>query len=288
MIYDSIIIGKGPAGITSAIYIKRAGLNPLVIGKDAGSLEKADKIDNYYGFENEITGKEIFLKGLKQAENLNIDIIADEVIDIQFNDKFIIKTRNAQYETKTVVLATGSNRKTPKIKGVKEFEGRGVSYCAVCDAFFYRNKKVAVLGEGDYALNEVDHLKPVVKSIVLLTNGKKPLQSRSVSDIEINQIPIQEINGDEKVENITLSDQTKIDLDGIFIAMGVASSSDLARKLGAILDEKNNIVIDENGMTNIPGLFAAGDCTGGILQISKAIYEGTKAGLAIKKYLTKG
>ena len=286
MVYDSIIIGKGPAGITSAIYIKRAGLNPLIIGKDIGNLEKADKIDNYYGFEEGITGKELFIKGLKQAENLDIDIKTDEVIDIKYNENFFIKTRNTEYVAKTVVLATGNTRKHPKIKGIKEFEGKGISYCAVCDAFFYKDKRVAVLGEGDYALNEANHLKPLVKSIVLLTNGKEPVQNRSMPQIEINQTPIQEINGEEKVENIIFSDKTQIELDGVFIAMGVASSSDLARKVGAVLNG-NNIAIDEDGMTNIPGLFAAGDCTGGILQISKAIYEGTKVGIAIKKYLFK-
>lgn len=284
MIYDSIIIGKGPAGVTASIYMKRAGLNPLIIGKDVGALEKASIIDNYYGFETEITGKELFLKGLKQAENLNINIITDEVIDIKFDDKFIIKTRNGKYFAKTVLLATGSNRKTPKIKGIKEFEGRGVSYCTVCDAFFYRNKDVAVLGEGDYALNEAKHLMPIAKSVVLLTNGKEPAENRSIPNIEINQNPIKEIAGNEVIENITFSNNTKMNLDGLFIAVGVASSSDLARKIGAVLDG-DNIVIDENAMTNIPGLFAAGDCTGGILQISKAVYEGTKAGLAIKKYL---
>jgi len=284
MIYDSIIIGKGPAGITSAIYIKRAGLNPLIIGKDMGNLEKADKIDNYYGFEDDVTGKELFFKGIKQAENLNIDIVTDEVVDIQFNENFLVKTRNTQYVAKTVVLATGNIRKQPKIKGIKEFEGRGISYCAICDAFFYKNKRVAVLGEGDYALNEANHLKPIVKSVVLLTNGKESVQNRSISDIEINQTPIQEINGEERVESITFLDQTQIALDGVFVAIGVASSSDLARKLGAVLNG-NNIEIDENGMTNIPGLFAAGDCTGGILQISKAVYEGTNVGLAIIKFL---
>ena len=205
MIYDSIIIGKGPAGVTASIYMKRAGLNPLIIGKDVGALEKASIIDNYYGFETEITGKELFLKGLKQAENLNINIITDEVIDIKFDDKFIIKTRNGEYFAKTVLLATGSNRKTPKIKGIKEFEGRGVSYCTVCDAFFYRNKDVAVLGEGDYALNEAKHLMPIAKSVVLLTNGKEPAENRSIPNIEINQNPIKEIAGNEVIENITFS-----------------------------------------------------------------------------------
>lgn len=285
MIYDSIIIGKGPAGITASIYIKRAGLKALVIGKDGGSLEKAERVENYYGFEEPISGKELILSGIKQAENLGIEVITDEVVDIQFQGQFFVKTRNREYQAKTVILATGAGKKTPNIKGIKELEGKGVSYCAVCDAFFYRNKNVAVIGEGDYALAEVNHLLPVVKSVSLLTNGKKPVENRStMPDIAMNQTTIHEIRGKERVEEIVFSDQSQQKVDGVFIAMGVATSSDLARKLGAIT-EKGKVVVDENGMTNLPGLFAAGDCTGGILQISKAVYEGTKTGLAVIQFL---
>lgn len=285
MIYDSIIIGKGPAGITASIYIKRAGLKALVIGKDGGSLEKAERVENYYGFEEPISGKELILSGIKQAENLGIEVITDEVVDIQFQGQFFVKTRNREYQAKTVILATGAGKKTPNIKGIKELEGKGVSYCAVCDAFFYRNKNVAVIGEGDYALAEVNHLLPVVKSVSLLTNGKKPVENRSTMlDIAMNQTTIHEIRGKERVEEIVFSDQSQQKVDGVFIAMGVATSSDLAGKLGAIT-EKGKVVVDENGMTNLPGLFAAGDCTGGILQISKAVYEGTKTGLAVIQFL---
>lgn len=285
MIYDSIIIGKGPAGITASIYIKRAGLKALVIGKDGGSLEKAERVENYYGFEGPISGKELVLSGIKQAENLGIEVITDEVVDIQFQVQFSVKTRNREYQAKTVILATGTGKKTPNIKGIKELEGKGVSYCAVCDAFFYRNKNVAVIGEGDYALAEVNHLLPVVKSVSLLTNGKKPVENRStMPDIAMNQTTIHEIRGKERVEEIVFSDQSQQKVDGVFIAMGTATSSDLARKLGAIT-EKGKVVVDENGMTNLPGLFAAGDCTGGILQISKAVYEGTKTGLAVIQFL---
>ncbi len=146
MVYDSIIIGKGPAGISASIYLKRANCNVLVIGKDGGALEKTSAIDNYYGFSNTITGKELLQQGLEQAQRLEIDIETDEVVSIEKEDYFIVETRNNQYQTKTVILATGANRNTPKIKGIKELEGKGVSYCAICDAFFYRNKKVAVLG----------------------------------------------------------------------------------------------------------------------------------------------
>lgn len=147
MIYDSIIIGKGPAGISAGVYLKRAEKNVLIIGKDGGALEKTESIDNYYGFEQTISGKELLENGLKQALRLDIPIDTDEVIGISFDgNKYEIETRNKKYESKSLILATGTTRNKPKIKGIKEFEGKGISYCAICDAFFYRNKKVTVLG----------------------------------------------------------------------------------------------------------------------------------------------
>lgn len=137
---------KGRHGITASIYLKRANYNVLVIGKDGGALEKTNKIDNYYGFSNTITGKELLEEGLKQAKRLGVLLEADEVLSIEKEEYFTIETRNNTYQAKTVILATGTNRNTPKIKGIKELEGKGVSYCAICDAFFYRNKEVAVLG----------------------------------------------------------------------------------------------------------------------------------------------
>lgn len=258
---------------------------PLVIGKDAGTLEKVKQIDNYYGFQNGITGKDLFLEGIKQAEKLDIEIVSDEVTNIIYDGNFTVVTRNFEYKSKTIVLATGSSRKAPKIKGIRELEGKGVSYCAVCDAFFYRNKNVAVLGEGDYALAEAEHLLPIAKKVTLITDGKEAVQNRSF-EIDINEKKIKEVRGIESVDSVIFEDETTLETDGVFIAIGTASSTDLARKLGAVIKE-NNVEVDDNMMTNVPGLFAAGDCTGGILQISKAIYEGTKAGLSIKKYLDK-
>ena len=146
MVYDAIIIGKGPAGITASIYLKRANYNILVIGKDGGALEKTKAIDNYYGFANTITGKDLLKQGLEQANRLEIPIETDEVLSIGKEENFVVETRNNTYQAKAVILATGTSRNTPNIKGIKELEGKGVSYCAICDAFFYRNKKVAVLG----------------------------------------------------------------------------------------------------------------------------------------------
>ncbi len=197
-----------------------------------------------------------------------------------YKDKsFVVETVNSEYEAKNVILATGKERFTPKIKGIKEFEGKGVSYCAICDAFFYKNKDVAVLGSGNYAIHEAKQLMPVAKSVVLLTNGDKKIENRDIN-IDINEKNIKEIRGNNKVEEIDFFDDTTLTVSGIFIAVGTATSTDLAKKIGAII-QNNNIKVDEQMQTSVKGLYACGDCTGGLLQISKAIYEGTKAGLSV-------
>ena len=279
--YDVIVIGSGPAGITAAIYAKRRNLSILVISKGNGTLQKAEKIDNYYGFESGISGKELYENGVKQAKNLGIDFIEDEVINIKYINQFTIETVNSKYEAKAVILATGVSRNIPNIKGIKEFEGKGVSYCAVCDSFFYKGKDVAVLGDGNYAIHEFETLKPVASSVTILTNGNTMVENRD-SSIEVNSKKIREFRGDTKLEEVEFEDNTTQNLNGVFIAMGTASSSDLARKIGARI-ENNNIVVNENMETTVLGLFACGDCTGGLLQISKAVYEGAKAGLAVLK-----
>lgn len=279
--YDVIVIGSGPARITAAIYAKRRNLSILVISKGNGTLQKAEKIDNYYGFENGISGKELYVNGIKQAKNLGIDFIEDEVINIEYINQFTIETVNSKYEAKAVILATGVSRNVPNIKGIKEFEGKGVSYCAVCDSFFYKGKDVAVLGDGNYAIHEFETLKPIASSVTILTNGNTMVENRD-SSIEVNSKKIREFRGDTKLEKVEFEDNTIQNLNGVFIAMGTASSSDLARKIGARI-ENNNIVVNENMETTVPSLFACGDCTGGLLQISKAVYEGAKAGLAVLK-----
>ncbi len=279
--YDVIVIGSGPAGITAAIYAKRRNLSILVISKGNGALQKAEKIDNYYGFENGISGKELYENGIKQAKNLGIDFIEDEIINIEYINQFTVETVNSKYEAKAVILATGVSRNVPNIKGIKEFEGKGVSYCAVCDSFFYKGKDVAVLGDGNYAIHEFETLKPVASSVTILTNGNNMVENRD-SSIEVNSKKIREFRGDTKLEEVEFEDNTIQNLNGVFIAMGTASSSDLARKIGARI-ENNNIIVNENMETTVPGLFACGDCTGGLLQISKAVYEGAKAGLAVLK-----
>ena len=174
-----------------------------------------------------------------------------------------------------------TKKSKPNIKNIEEYEGKGISYCAICDGFFYRNKDVAVIGNGDYAISEAMDLQNIAKSITILTNGSQAPEYRA-ENININTKEIEEINGENKVEEIDFKDNTKMKIDGIFIAQGVAGSTDFAKKLGAKIDN-DKIVVDENMETSIKGLFACGDCTGGLYQVSKAAYEGTKAGLAVLK-----
>lgn len=304
--YDVIIIGGGPAGVTAGIYIKRAGFNVLILTNENSSIQKTDKIENYYGFKNPISGKDLYKNGIKQAERLGINIIKKEAISIKYSEtydteetpqnsndsqnasNFEIITANQgkdeKYEARYVILATGVNRINAKIKGIERFEGKGVSYCAVCDAAFYRNKDVAVLGNGNYAIGEIEELLPIAKNVTMLTNGKEPIENRDT--IDIDERIIKEVRGENKIEEVAFEDGTIQKIEGLFVAQGTASSLDFAKKIGAKI-ENNNILVDENMQTTVKNIYACGDCTGGILQISKAIYDGTKAGLAIIKELRK-
>lgn len=288
--YDSIIIGSGPAGITASLYMARAGLKVLIISKNQSALNKAEKIENYYGFETPISGKELNEAGIKQAKRIGAKFLEKEVISIKYfeNGYEVIvanQGKDEKYIAKTIVLATGTNRNRPNIKGIKEFEGRGVSYCAICDAAFFRNKDVGVLGNGDYAIGEIEELLPVAKSVTMLTNGLEPIEYRS-DNLNVNTKKIREFRGNNKIEEIEFEDNTTEEINGIFIAQGVATSVDFAKKLGAMI-ENNYIVVNEKMETTVPNIYACGDCTGGLLQISKAVHEGTVAGLEIIRKLKK-
>lgn len=146
MRYDVIIIGAGPAGISASLYTQRGNLKTLVLYKDKSSLEKTDKIENYYGFENGISGEQLYKNGIKQAQNIGVDVQKEEVIKIDIiSEGFLVKSSKEEYISKVIILATGNKKNKPKIKGIEKFEGKGVSYCAICDGFFYRNKSVAVI-----------------------------------------------------------------------------------------------------------------------------------------------
>ncbi len=287
MEYDAIVVGSGPAGISASLYMARANLKVLIVSKGIGTLDKVSKIENYYGLEKAITGKELQENGINQAKKLGVEFIKDEVVQIDYNNIFEVETVNSKYKSKVVILATGISRKEPNIEGIKEFEGKGISYCATCDGFFFKGKDVAVLGSKDYALHEAEHLKQVANSVTMLTNGEQPVENRSI-DVNVEEKKIREFRGQNRIEEVEFEDNTTKKIDGVFVAIGTATSSDLARKIGAMLDKRGNIRVDEKMQTNIPKLYACGDCTGGILQISKAVYEGMIAGMSAIKNVKKG
>jgi thioredoxin reductase (NADPH) len=280
-----VVIGKGPAGISAALYTVRAGIETIVIGKDGGALEKADKIENYYGFPEAVDAKTLISNGIEQAQKLGVKIVSDEVVGIGFKEKLNVITKESEYDADCIIIATGSSRSSPKIKGLAEFEGKGVSYCAVCDAFFYRGKDVAVIGDGEYAFHEAKELLPTSKSVTILSNGKD-FSSEPPMGAKTIKTEIAALEGDTVLKKVVFKDGSELEVAGVFVAVGVASSSDLAKKIGA-QTEGARIVVDENMSTGVPGVFAAGDCTGGLLQIAKAVSDGAKAGTQAVKYIRK-
>lgn len=283
--YDVIIIGAGPAGISASLYAKRANKNVMVLYFGESNLEKAHKIDNYYGFPEGITGKDLFESGVLQAKTLGVEVKEEEVLGIEQElEGFDVTTKENKYNSKTVIIATGNKKLRPQIENVVELEGKGISYCAICDGFFYRKKNVVVIGNGDYAVSEAEDLKNVAASVKILTNGLEFLPDNNEFEIETRKI--KKILGEGKVSGIEFEDGSTLDVDGVFVALGKAGGSDFAKKMGVVL-EGDNIKVDEKGRTNIDGLFSCGDTTGGLLQVSKAVHEGAEAGLAAVEYLKK-
>ena len=287
--YDVIIIGAGPAGISAAIYTRRANLKVMVLYHGRSELEKAEKIENFYGFPGGISGEDLYKRGIKQAKELGVELREKEVIDIAL-DKNLYKvvTSNEEYKGKTIIIATGNKKINPNSKGINQFVGKGISYCAICDGFFYRNKEVAVIGNGDYAISEAEKLENIVKNIKILTNGLNIVQNSKVKEknYKIDTRKIKEIRGKEKVEYIEFEDGERLNLDGIFIAIGEAGGVDFAKKLGITM-QGENIKTDEEMQTNVKGIFACGNLTGGLFQVNKAVYEGAKAGLKVIEYIKK-
>ena len=279
--YDVIIIGAGPAGISAGLYAKRANKEVLILYNGESNLEKAHLIDNYYGFENGISGKDLYENGIKQAKNLGIDIRKEEVLHIEKIENFSIKTDKEEYEGKTLILATGNKKLRPNIKGILDFEGKGISYCAICDGFFYRKKNVVVIGDGKFAISEAKVLQNIVGSVKILPNGKF---LQAPTEFETIETKIAEIKGDTRVRSIEFEDGTSLEVDGIFVAMGEAGGADFAKKIG-VLTSNDNIVVNENMETNVKGLYSCGNAAGGLLQVCKAVYEGAVAGLAAVNYL---
>ena len=300
--YDILIVGSGPAGLAAAIYGKRANLSVAVIEKNfggVGQIGEGGHVYNYPGLPG-IRGFELGMKFSEHAAELSVEFIEQEMMSVKrvcgengqaskivsgddrTLPRYEIQLKDGSVrESLAVVYAAGTSPKKTGLPEEEKFIAKGISYCAICDAAFYRNKDVAVLGNGEYAIGEIEELLPVAKSVTMLTDGKEYVENRSNNEkLKINNKKIREFRGDNKIEEITFEDNSTEKVNGIFIAQGTASSLDFAKKLGARIEE-NHIIVNNDMETTLPNVYAAGDCTGGILQISKAVYEGTKAGLSI-------
>lgn len=273
---DALIIGKGPAGIQASLYMVRANVMPLVIGKDLGASEQAQVVDNFYGYPS-ISGPDLIEIGIKQAQGLGITVLNDEVLSISHNgDRYLVKTVEKTYAPYALLLATGTQRTIPRVRKIRNFTGKGVSYCAICDAFFFREKVVAVLGNAQYAASESKELVELASKVYVLTDGLEP-EAEFDDRVIIIKDKLKSVVGDDKVSGIE-TESGVIELDGIFVALGSASSSDLATQLGLELSH-GRIVVNKEQETAMPGLYAAGDCTPGPQQIAKAVSDGCIAGM---------
>lgn len=282
MRYDAIILGRGPAGVSCALYTVRANLKTLVIGKLNSNLLKAEKIENYYGLETPVNGKTLLEIGENQIKRLGVEIVEDEAVGLEKEEHFTVTTVNGKYEALTVLIATGSPVVKAPVKGLEAYEGRGVSYCTTCDGFFYRKKRVGVLGFNDYAIHEAMELLPFTQDITLFTNGKElelsPANREKLDSFTVVTKKVKSLYGEELIEGVVLEDDTKVTLDGLFVAYGSASGADFALKMGIATDSKTKAILTDAQMqTNIPGLFAAGDVTGGFKQVSVAVGQGALA-----------
>ena len=288
--YDVIIIGGGPAGLSAGIYCSRYGLKTLVLEAFAfgGNVRNAHIIENYLGFKS-IKGLELaqkFEEHAKQYCNMKIE----EVLDIKkYNDKFNVITNKGQYLTKVVIIATGSKHKKLGIKGESKLQGKGVSYCATCDGFLFKGKKVAVVGNGNGAASTVVYLQDICEKVYLISKelkAEKSIINKFKHNVEIIKSWPKEIVGSNKVEEIILENNKKLKVDGIFISIGLMPTIELAKKLNVEI-QGNYIKVNRKMETNIPGVFACGDVTGINLQIAKAVGEGSIAGYSAFNYLKK-
>ncbi len=278
--YDVIIIGGGPGGVSTALYAARGGLNVIVVHDGNSALNRAERIQNYYG-TGDVSGSDLYQSGLAQAQAVGVTVVSSQVTFIRYDgESFSVSTPTAEYTAKRAVIATGAPRKSVNIEGVKELEGKGVSYCAVCDGFFYRKRNVAVIGSGEYAEHEYNALKNLAATTYLLTDGQTP---SFTADNTITKKLKRIVESDGRVSAVEFDDGSEISVDGVFIAVGTLGSVGIAKSVGVMSDKNGAIVTDEHGMTNVSDLYAVGDCTAGIRQIGKAVADGIIVGMELVK-----
>ena len=300
-IYDLLIIGSGPAGLAAAIYAQRARLSTLVLEKEyisGGQVVNTYEVDNYPGLPG-INGFELGVKFREHADRLGAKFLTAEVKDIIIEETVKkVATSEGTFQARALILAMGAVHRELGVPGEKELAGMGVSYCATCDGAFFKERTVAVVGGGDVAVEDAIFLARGCKKVYLIhrrdeLRAAKSLQERlfSCENVEIlwNTV-VQEINGEDhvesiKVKNVTTGEQNCMDMDGIFVAVGILPNSEIVRGL-VDMDEGGYILAGDDGATNRKGVFAAGDIRKKSLrQIVTAVSDGANAVTSVQEYL---
>jgi thioredoxin reductase (NADPH) len=300
---DLIIIGSGPAALTAAIYAGRAQLSPLLIsGKDVGgSVALTDRVENYPGFPEGIGGFELVQLMQKQAERFGAEVVMDEAIAVDLSSApFEVKTHGETYRSRAVIVATGRSPRKLGIPGEAEFAGRGVSTCATCDGYFYRDQRVVVVGGGDTAIKEAVFLTKFASEVVVVHRRDRLRAEKIVEEMARKNEKIRfvwdtvvtEILGDDgvsgvRLENLKTGEETTLDAQGVFTFVGNSPNTELFQ--GQLeLDEAGYIVTDERQKTSVEGVFAAGDVQEGVAwQIATAVGSGARAAMQVEEYIAE-
>ncbi len=297
-----VILGSGPAGLTAALYTGRANLNPLVITGNqlGGQISITWEVENYPGFPEGTTGPELVELMQKHAERFGARLLVDEVIAVDFTkgSPFYLRTYNEEFEAEAVVICTGASPKRLGVPGEEQLIGRGVSFCATCDGFFFRDKDVVVVGGGDSALEEGLFLTRFANQVRIIHRRDKlraneRLQERARKNPKIQFIwdtVVEEIVGNGKVEavkvrNVKTDQREVLETDGVFIFIGHYPNSDLFK--GQLeMDERGYLKVDSRMMTSVPGVFAAGEIMDPIYrQIATSVGQGCAAGMMVERWL---
>ena len=304
MVYDVIIVGGGPSGMTSAIYSSRARLKTLLIEKAGcgGQIAITDNIENYPGFEQGINGFELATKMQTQATNFGTEFVYGEAVSFQLNDKIkkIVLLDNKEYLAKTIIISSGASFKKLGIKGEQDFIGKGVSYCATCDAPFFRNKEIVVIGGGDSALQEALYLTKFAVKVNLIHRrnefrAAKILQEKVFKEQKINVIfdsVVEEISGKDVLEQVTLKNIktntiSQLSVNGVFIFVGWTPNTNFLNNQ-LKLNKQGYIITDDKMNTSIEGVFACGDVREKTLrQVVTAAGDGAIAANSAQHYLEK-
>jgi len=310
-VWDVVIVGAGPAGLTAAIYARRAGLTPLILERavPGGQLMEADLVENFPGFPEPLPGAELMDRMRRQAERLGAEIKMAEATGLaRDGDLWLVSTSSGEFRARTVILAMGARHKELPAKGAKELVGRGVSYCATCDGYFFQGKRVLMVGAGDSALTEALFLTKFCERVYIAVRHPKEdpkairavaaLRERAFKNPKIDflwNVVVEEVRGEGRVSSVVLRDLStgelrELPIDGVFVKIGYLPATDWVR--GVVeLTEEGYIRTDSWMRTSQPGVFAAGDVrepTGRHAQAVVAAAEGAIAALEAEKYITEG